>query len=614
MTNITRWFVAVAGLTAFASCTGEDSGSPATTGRDDPVVTPATDANSGDVTALTGAADENPMTATTDGRGPTVIVMDDFESGTLAGWRSVSGGSGGWYVYSNGGTPPEPAESDPNAPFNVPDPPQGEYAAVTDMAGAGTRILYRDAVLHDSFILRLTVFYVGTASFASPQTLAFDGPDLNQQFRIDLVDPAAPIDSVAEGDVRLNIFTTSPGDPVRLEPIDLAVDVSALAGETVRLRLAGTDNGGPLRVGIDNVRFQPVDVDAEGRVEFPVTAEASNAIDLVLNRLSEADAVAALAERAEQLAGEDEFSGAVLVSREGEVLLQDAWGLADREAGTPNTPATKFRIGSMNKMFTAVATLQLAEAGVLVLDDPIGNYLPDYPNEEVAATVTVRQLLTHTAGTGDIFGPEFYRNRLTLRNHADYIDLYGERPPAFEPGSRFAYSNYGFVVLGALIEAVTGQPYYDYVRSNVFQPAGMNSTGSLPETEDVPNRSVGYMRIGDNWMPNTDTLPWLGTAAGGGYSTVGDLTRFAQALSSGTLISKEMLAEATRAQTEAYGYGFGVGLDPEPSYGHSGGAPGQNGDLRIYPDLGYVVVALANLDPPAANSLVNFFTLRMPVD
>jgi D-alanyl-D-alanine carboxypeptidase len=609
MTNITRWLAAVAGFAALASCTGTESGSPDTTATRDTVVTPATEATSADATNLSD--DDDP---TTDGRDPTVIVMDDFESGTLAGWRSASGGSGGWYAYSDGDTPPEPAESDPNAPFNVPDPPQGEYAAVTDTAGAGTRILYRDVVLDGSFLLHLAVFYVGSAPFASPQTLAFDGPDANQQFRIDLVDPAAPIDSVAEGDVRLSIFTTSPGDPSRLEPTEVAVDLSALAGETVRLRLAGTDNGGPLRVGVDNVRFQPVDVDAGDRVEFPATAEASHAIDLVLRRSSEADALASLSGRAEQLAAEDRFSGAVLISRDGEVLLQDAWGLADREVGTPNTPTTKFRIGSMNKMFTAVATLQLVDAGALDLDEPIGTYLPEYPNDEVAAKVTVRHLLTHTGGTGDIFGPEFDRNRLTLREHADYIDRYGERAPAFEPGSRFEYSNYGFVLLGALIEAATGQTYYDYVHSNIFQPAGMNSTGSLPETDDVLDRAVGYMRAGDEWMSNADALPWRGTSAGGGYSTVGDLTRFAQALISGTLISKSMLAEATRSQTEGYGYGFEVGLDPAPFYGHSGGAPGQNGDLRIYPSLGYVVVVLANLDPPAANSLSNFFTLRMPVD
>jgi D-alanyl-D-alanine carboxypeptidase len=612
MSKVTQGLVAVAGLAVLASCTGTGTGSPTTSGRREPVGTLVTEAPTAETTPT--AAYDDPTTATADRPGPVGIVMDDFESGTLAGWRSASSGSGGWYVYADGNTAPDPALSDPNAPFEVPDPPQGEHAAVIDVAGPGTRILYRDIVLDGRFILHVTVFHVGSVPFASPPTLSFEGPEVNQQFRIDLVDPAAPIDSVAEDDVRLNIFTTSPSDSVRLEPTEVVVDVSALAGQTVRLRLAGTDNSGPLRVGVDDIRFQPVDADAAGRVEFPTTPEATDAIDLVLRRLSEGEALAALSARAEQLAGVDQFAGAVLVAHDREVLLKDAWGLADRDAKTPNTPATKFRIGSMNKMFTAVAILQLVEAGMLALDDPVGKHLSDYPNEEVAAKVTVRHLLTHTGGTGDIFGWQFDRDRLALREHADYIDLYGERAPAFEPGSRFEYSNYGFVLLGALIEAVTGQSYYDYVRSNIFQPAGMTSTDSLPETDDVPNRSVGYTRVGDDWMPNSDTLPWRGSAAGGGYSTVGDLARFAQALLTGTLISEEMLAEATRPQTDGYGYGFVVGLEPATFYGHSGGAPGQNGALQIYPHLGYVVVALANLDPPAADRLVNFFTLRMPID
>jgi CubicO group peptidase (beta-lactamase class C family) len=269
----------------------------------------------------------------------------------------------------------------------------------------------------------------------------------------------------------------------------------------------------------------------------------------------------------------------------------------------------------MNKMFTAVATLQLVEAGKLALDDPIGKHLPDYPNKEVASKVTVRHLLSHTGGTGDIFGPEFERNRLKLRTHRDYVKLYGSRGLTHEPGARFEYSNFGFILLGALIERVSGLSYYDYVRNQVFRPAGMSSTDSLPESEHVPKRAVGYMRPypGADWEPNTDTLPWRGTAAGGGYSTVGDLMRFAQALSSGRLISKATLADATRPHRQQYGYGFGVeGNGRLRSYGHGGGAPGQNGELRVFPRLGYVVVSLSNLDPPAASQLVEYFALRMP--
>jgi D-alanyl-D-alanine carboxypeptidase len=545
---------------------------------------------------------------------PRTTVLDDFESGAITNWQAVGGGSGGWFAYADGHKAPDPAQSDPNVPFDVPDPPQGRFAAVTDMNGPGTRILYRDLRLEGRFSLQLTVFYAGDGPLSSPPTLAYDSPEANQQFRIDLVGPSAPIDSVAKGDVLVNVFHTSPADPVRRQPIEVRVDVSAWAGQTVRLRLATTDNQGPLRVGVDNLRFQRIG-GADGRVERLATPRPSSAVDLVLHRMTQADAVAALSEHAAERARADEFAGAVLVARHGKVLLQDAWGRADRKTGVANTPATRFRIGSMNKMFTAVAILQLVEAHKLALDDPIGQHLPHYPNKQVAAKVTVRHLLTHTGGTGDIFGPTFDQHRLQLREHRDYLKLYGTRGLSFEPGSRFEYSNYGFVLLGALIEHVSGESYDDYVDQRVFRPAGMRSTGALPESTDVPDRAVGYLRTspGSDWVPNTDTLPWRGTAAGGGYSTVGDLLRFAQALSSGTLISKATLAEATRPHQQQYGYGFGVQAQGRlASYGHGGGAPGMNGELRIFPQLGYIVVSLSNLDPPAASELVEFFTLRMP--
>jgi D-alanyl-D-alanine carboxypeptidase len=545
---------------------------------------------------------------------PGTIVVDDFESGAITNWQAVGGGSGGWFVYADGHKAPDPAQSDPNVPFDVPDPPQGRFAAVTDVNGPGTRILYRDLRLEGRFSLQLSVFYAGTGPFSSPATLAYDTPEANQQFRIDLLRPSAPIDSVAKGDVLVNVFRTSPGDPARRQPTEARVDVSAWAGQTVRLRLAGTDNQGPLRVGVDNIRFQRIG-DADDRVELLATPKPSSAVNLVLHRLPQAQALAALADHAAERARAGEFAGAVLVARHGKVLLQDAWGRADRKAGVANTPATRFRIGSMNKMFTAVATLQLAEAGKLKLDDPIGAHLPDYPNKEVAAKVTVRHLLTHTGGTGDIFGPEFEEHRLQLREHRDYLKLYSRRGLTQEPGARFEYSNYGFVLLGALIEQVTGGSYDDYVGDHVFRRAGMRSTGALPESVVVPDRAVGYLRSspGSDWVPNTDTLPWRGTAAGGGYSTVGDLLRFAQALDSGRLISEATLAEATRPHHQQYGYGFGVqGQGSLRSYGHGGGAPGMNGELRIFPQLGYVVVSLSNLDPPAASELVEFFTLRMP--
>ena len=446
------------------------------------------------------------------------------------------------------------------------------------------------------------------------EDLVYDAPLLpNQQFRIDVVGLSAPIDSLAEGDVLVNVFRTRAGDPDRLAPTAVSVDLSRWAGQTVRIRLAGTDNRGPLRAGVDDIRFEPIGSDVNARIELPETREATRALNLVLRRLTEADALAALSARAEELAASDEFSGAVLVARDGDVLLRRAWGRANREAGSRNTPDTKFRISSMNKMFTAVATLQLVEAGKLALDDPIGKHLPNYPNEEVASKVTVRHLLTHTGGTGDIFGPDFDQNRLKLREHSDYVKLYGWRGPRHEPGARYEYSNYGFVLLGALVEKVSGMSYYDYVLDKIFRPAGMMSTDSRPETENVPGRAVGYWRPRGAWERNTETLPWRGTSAGGGYSTVGDLMRFAQALESGNLISTEMVDEATRPQELQYGYGFDARGDGRlRSYGHGGGGPGMNGELRVFPESGYVVVSLGNLDPPTASQLVEHFAARMP--
>jgi CubicO group peptidase (beta-lactamase class C family) len=272
----------------------------------------------------------------------------------------------------------------------------------------------------------------------------------------------------------------------------------------------------------------------------------------------------------------------------------------------------------MNKMVTAVATLQLAEARKLDVKDTVGQYLTDYPNKDVASKVTIRQLLSHTGGTGDIFGPDFDAHRRELRTIADYIKLYGNRGPKFEPGTRWEYSNYGFILLGAIIEKVSGESYYDYVREHIYDPTGMTSTGSEPEDKPVPDRSIGYTKTASaGWTPNTDTLPYRGTSAGGGYSTVEDLTRFAEALKGHKLLDvlyTDMLTTGKQGTPDnTYAFGFEDRLmNGTRCFGHGGGAPGMNGDLRICPSPGYVVVVLANLDPPAASRVSGFIVNRLP--
>ena len=184
------------------------------------------------------------------------IVIDDFESGSLSGWKIERSGAGGWFVYTNGKTAPNPPESDPEVPFAVFDPPQGKFAAVTDMNGPGRRILYRDVTLDGRYTLHATVFYVNAGPLTSPDTLDYEGTQ-NQQYRIDLVAPSAPVDSLAATHVLANVFRTSPGDADRREPFPVTLDLSKFAGQTVRLRLAGVDNGGPLRAGVDNIRLEP---------------------------------------------------------------------------------------------------------------------------------------------------------------------------------------------------------------------------------------------------------------------------------------------------------------------------------------------------------------------
>jgi D-alanyl-D-alanine carboxypeptidase len=313
-----------------------------------------------------------------------------------------------------------------------------------------------------------------------------------------------------------------------------------------------------------------------------------------------------------ETSGSAAYSGAVLVAHNGQIVLEKAWGMADIHRQIPNTTDTQFCIGSMNKMFTAVAILQLVQQGKIALDKPIATWWPDYPNHDLAARVTIRELLSHSGGTGDIFTPEYEAHRLEIRTLADYVRLFGNRPVAFEPGTRMEYSNYGFILLGRIIELVSGETYENYVHKHIFLPAGMLHTDSRPETDHVAGRAVGYLVKSDGLIPNSDTMPWSGTSAGGGYSTVHDLLLFAQALQTGTLLHSDLLKVATQGSKLRDNYGLGFYVLGDGGYGHGGGAPGINGELHILPQSGYIIVALANRDPRMATNLVDFITGVLP--
>lgn len=373
-----------------------------------------------------------------------------------------------------------------------------------------------------------------------------------------------------------------------------------------------------LREREGNTRYNRMSVTVSDGVPALITSISLEVISPpvgapIPERLTQQAAVAAWKAEIANAASFGNFSGVWLWAKNGMVITSGAIGYADREAGIDNTLSTRFRIGSMNKMFTAVATLQLVESGKLSLDDTVGKLLPDYPNLDVASKVKVRHLLSHTGGTGDIFGPAFDTQRLQLKTLQDYVKLYGERDLRFEPGTQWEYSNYGFLLLGVIIEKVSTKSYYDFIAENIYTVAGMSNSGSEPESLEVDNRSKGYMRDQFEMISNQPTLPWRGTSAGGGYTTADDLMKFAEALMSNKLLKAETLVESTRPQfaTGSYGFGFQIeDKDQAKTYGHSGGAPGMNAILRIYPDSGESVIVLCNLDSPSASQMADWLHNR----
>jgi D-alanyl-D-alanine carboxypeptidase len=347
---------------------------------------------------------------------------------------------------------------------------------------------------------------------------------------------------------------------------------------------------------------------------------------------SDRQLAADLAEHVRAAAAKEEFSGAVSIARGTTPLFQLATGFADRERQRPNTLDTKFQIASMNKMFTAIAILQLAASGKLSLSDPLGKFSKDYPNADVARRVTIEHLLTHTGGTGDIFGPDFAKHRQKLRKLGDYVALFGQRGLAFPPGERFEYSNYGFVLLGVVIENVTGESYYRYIDEHVYAPAGMADSGFLAVDQAQPERAIGYTRFrpegspkpkaGQLWFPNTEKLPYRGSSAGGGYSTVADLLAFANALDQHRLLDGEHTALLTTAHGDVaklanYAFGF---MDETIAgvrcIGHNGGGPGMSAFFRICRRLGegtpLVIAVLSNQDPPSAPEIGEYVRLHLP--
>jgi len=320
-------------------------------------------------------------------------------------------------------------------------------------------------------------------------------------------------------------------------------------------------------------------------------------------RLSDAEIVAQLKAYVERLASRDVFSGTVMLAKAGKPLYQAAFGEANKDFGVKNTIDTKFNLGSMNKMFTAIAIMQLVEAGKLSLDDTLGKFLPAGAlRPDVLAKVRIKHLLTHTSGLGSYFTPEWDRqSRARYRSVDDWMGLVKDETLQFEPGTRWAYSNTGMLVLGKVIEVASGKDYFDYVRERIAGPARMTNTDAYDLDRVNKNLAVGYEAErtprGVEYRNNIFAHVIRGGPAGGGYSTVDDLTRFAEALKSGKLVSKESVRLLTTPKPELsspqYGYGFIVDMGGR-IVGHSGGFLGINSQLDIYVGDDYTVAVMSN--------------------
>jgi CubicO group peptidase (beta-lactamase class C family) len=302
-------------------------------------------------------------------------------------------------------------------------------------------------------------------------------------------------------------------------------------------------------------------------------------------------------------ANEHSFRGVVLLGMNGKVVFEKAYGLANEEWNVRNTTTTKFRIASLTKEFTAACILVLQERGRLKVQDPISRYLPGLP--ETWQSITIHQLLTHTSGIPNYTdSSELPKINRTGATPQEMIALVTGKPLDFEPGSQWRYSNSGYILLGMIIERVSGQPYADFLKSNIFERLEMKNSGYDRGSDILKERASGY-QIKDGVLANADFIDMtIPCAAGGIYSTVEDLYRWNEALAhDGKLLSeeslKQMFTEYPEATHQGQHYGYGVVISRQKFgkllYYHGGGVNGFSSSIQRYHSERVCIVVLSNL-------------------
>ena len=290
----------------------------------------------------------------------------------------------------------------------------------------------------------------------------------------------------------------------------------------------------------------------------------------------------------------DQFSGTVLVARGGDILYARAFGEANKDHHVRNILETRFNIGSIGKTLTGVAVMQLVERGKIALDAPVASYLEGFPHGD---GITVHHLLSHTSGMANYMNHPDYRARMArIRSIGDALPLVLDQELVFDaPGERFSYSNSGIVLLGAIIEKVTGKPYEEHLREAVLAPAGMHDTGINYWDEVVENRAVGYTRHPSGRFTSTVYQVPPALSDGGLETTVLDLLKFDRALYGDTLLSEASKKRMFTPNLQGYGYCWGIReTDGHRSVGHGGGAPGVSASFQRYLDDDVTIIVLSN--------------------
>jgi CubicO group peptidase (beta-lactamase class C family) len=318
---------------------------------------------------------------------------------------------------------------------------------------------------------------------------------------------------------------------------------------------------------------------------------------------SPADSVARMEQIIHSYVVDHRFMGSVLVTREGKTLLDKGYGFANLEWQVPNTPTTKFRLGSITKQFTAASILLLEERGKLKIEDPVKKYMPDAP--AAWDKVTIFHLLTHTSGIPSFTGfPDYPKRQLETMTPQQLVDWFRDKPLEFEPGTKWNYSNSGYVLLGYLIEKISGQSYADFVQQNIFTPLGMKDSGYDSNSAIIERRAAGYSP-GKDGPENAGFVNMsVPLSAGALYSTTEDLLRWEQGLFGGKLLSPASLAKMTTPFKQDYAFGLGVSTqDGHKAITHDGGIQGFNTSMIYYPDEKLVVAVLANINGPGAGQI-----------